>query len=104
MKLKNAEIAKNPGELSLGLMFRRDVKGALVLDLGRMTRRGAAIHTFCMRFAIDLFFVDDKYKVVDIKRNARPWKILFVPKKACRFVVEAKAGKVKVRVGDKLEW
>ena len=104
MRLKSVVLAKTFASKALGLMFRKKFDGVLVIDLGFETRRGAAIHTFFMRFDIDVFFVNGKYKVVDAVRNIKPWKILIMPKKACRYIVEARSGKLKAKVGQKLEW
>ena len=104
MRLKNAVVAKSIFSKALGLMFKKDFSGALVIDLGLETKRGAAIHTFFMRFAIDIFFVDYKHKIIDIAINIKPWKPCVVPKKPCRYIVEARAGKLKAKVGQKLEW
>lgn len=104
MRLKNAVLAKTFVSKAFGLMFRNDFSGALVMDLGFETRRGACVHTFFMCFAIDVFFVDEKHRVVDIRHSVMPWRPCILPKKPCRFVVEAKPGTVKAKVGQKLEW
>ena len=34
-----------------------------------------AVHTFFMRFAIDLIYLDRKHRVVKMKENVRPWRL-----------------------------
>jgi uncharacterized membrane protein (UPF0127 family) len=53
---------------------------------------------FCMRFPIDIHFLDDSGDTVSVVRNAKPlsllrpstWK-LYHPKKPCRYAVEVAA-------------
>ena len=64
-----------------------------------------AIHTFWMRFAIDVVFIDKQKKVRKISRNIPPWRL-----SACltaHSVVEFAAGSVTedlARQGDQLEF
>src|SRR3954452_8284048 len=34
-----------------------------------------AVHTFAMRFAIDLVYLDRRHRVVKTRSNVRPWRI-----------------------------
>jgi uncharacterized membrane protein (UPF0127 family) len=34
-----------------------------------------AVHTFCMRFPIDLIYLDRKHRVVKTKADVRPWRL-----------------------------
>ena len=36
----------------------------------------ASIHTFFMKFPIDVIFVDEKLRVISVCENITPWKIL----------------------------
>lgn len=85
------------------VVFARDFKSRLVGLIGRhslntMTAmvfpRCSAIHTFFMRFAIDVLFIDDKNKVVGKIENMLPYRIspLFFRAKTC---IEIPAGTLK---------
>jgi uncharacterized protein len=60
-----------------------------------------AVHTFKMRFALDLVFVDRKLRVKKIKSNVRPWRLA-----AClsaHSVIELAAGTIlrtQTQAGD----
>jgi len=63
-----------------------------------------SVHTFAMRFAIDLVFVDAVGVVKRIDRGVRPWRIRVCV--GAVSVVELAAGRASVlgiRVGDRLE-
>lgn len=62
------------------------------------------IHTFFMRFAIDVVFLDKKLRVVRVIENLKPWRVspwVF----SARSVLELAAGTLagSVRKGDQLE-
>ena len=64
----------------------------------------SSVHTFFMRFPIDLVFLDKKGKVLKIAREVRPFKLVLAPLKAYS-VLELPAGVVfgtSTCVGDKL--
>jgi uncharacterized membrane protein (UPF0127 family) len=64
-----------------------------------------AVHTFGMRFAIDLVYLDRKMRVKKVRSNVRPWRL-----SAClsaHSVLELAPGtvvKTGVRAGDVLEF
>ena len=63
-----------------------------------------SIHTFGMRFPIDVVFVDRSWRVVDVREAMRPWRIATPVWKAWG-VVEMAAGSLKrvaLEVGDQL--
>jgi len=63
-----------------------------------------SIHTFFMRFAIDVIFADKKGKIVGLKKNIGPFKISPIYWKA-NFVVELPAGtldQTNTALGDNL--
>jgi uncharacterized membrane protein (UPF0127 family) len=62
-----------------------------------------SIHTFFMRFAIDVVFVDRELKVKAIYRNVRPWRVTPVVKGAWS-VLEFRGGALSssIEVGDQL--
>jgi uncharacterized membrane protein (UPF0127 family) len=66
----NAKQAKGYFERLLGLMFKKELnKGsALVIPFCNW------IHTFFMRFTIDVIYINSEYKVVDLIIGLKPWR------------------------------
>ena len=110
---RKAEIAKGLLKLMKGLMFRDGLpySGGMLLVFPMSDFH--SIWMFGMRFPIDLVFIDAKKLVVDTFEyflpmgwNPKTWKV-YKPKKACRYVLEIRAGEVekrKIEVGDLLEF
>ena len=64
----------------------------------------AMIHTFFMRFNIDVVFLDGGLRVVRVSENIRPWRVSpWVPR--ARSVLELMGGTIKgsVQTGDRVE-
>jgi uncharacterized protein len=65
-----------------------------------------AIHTWWMSFDLDVLFVDDRGRVLELVRSLRPWKRTRKVAGA-RYVLEVPAGTIDAsgtRVGDELSW
>jgi uncharacterized protein len=81
-----------------GLLGRDGVEGALLFE------GAGSVHTFGMRFAIDVAFCDRDMTVLDaitMKRNRVSY-----PRRGTRFVIEAQAGafdRWQLKPGDQLE-
>lgn len=64
----------------------------------------SSIHTFFMRFAIDVVFVDSSLKVKKVFTDIQPWRII-LPVWGARSVIEFAAGvttKMQIKSGDQL--
>ncbi|MFN2525236.1 MAG: DUF192 domain-containing protein [Actinomycetota bacterium] len=77
------------------------------LEIGRgealVLRNAAQIHTFGMRFPIDVLFLDADGRVLHVIRAMRPWRLSRWVRK-CRYVVELPAGVAdSVAAGDVVE-
>ena len=62
-----------------------------------------SIHTFFMRFNIDIVFLDGKKRVVRIEEGVPPWRFLFAP--LGRDVLELSRGRARrcgLKVGDRI--
>jgi uncharacterized membrane protein (UPF0127 family) len=96
--LAAAEVATSLSARTKGLLGRTEFEGAMVLP------RTRAVHTFGMRFAVDVAICDQEMVVVGVTR-LQPWR-MSIPKKGGRSAIEAQAGAFErwgLRVGDKLE-
>ena len=92
--------ATNPWTRFLGLMGRRELQGGTALLLPGVK----GVHTYFMRFAIDVVFYDHDGVVVDVAEALRPWRFSAYRRKAAG-VVELPAATVRetgTAVGDRL--
>ncbi len=96
--LAAAELADSRRARRRGLIGRDCVEGAFVLSHCR------TVHTFGMRFSIDVAFCD-RHGIVVHTATLRPWRVSrYVAKSA--FVIEAQAGcldRWRLTVGDAVE-
>jgi len=61
-----------------------------------------------MRFSIDIIWLDSRYRIVDVKKDATPasYPEIFSPSQSARYVAEVRAGFFEERhlkIGDTLE-
>lgn len=54
----------------LGFMFKKNVNYALLFENCR------SIHTFFMRFNLDIVFLDRENKVIKVVRNVKPFRVV----------------------------
>jgi uncharacterized membrane protein (UPF0127 family) len=83
-----------------GLLGKNELKRGQALILYPCN----SIHTFFMRFPIDVIFVDRKNKVVFLKNNLLPWRLSPILPKA-KFVIEFPSGAItetKTTCGDEI--
>ena len=82
-----------------GLMFKKGLEGD-----GLLIKPCNSIHTFFMKFNIDVIFLDKSLKIVKIIKNLPPWRVTPIYFKACQ-VIEFEAGKINdyILEGDYLE-
>jgi uncharacterized protein len=85
-------VARNPLTRMRGLLGRR----GLAEGEGLLLEPAGSIHTFFMRFPIDVVFLDREQRVVRVVPNLRPWRTAGVRK--ARAVLELAAGEA-ARVG-----
>ncbi|MFH0714560.1 MAG: DUF192 domain-containing protein [Candidatus Diapherotrites archaeon] len=106
VQLKRVRTARSFWQKFLGLMFKeaKEVDYALVFPLHVSSRFGASIHMLFMKFPIDVFWLDAGKKVVDVRKNVRPWTLNVSPRKSAHYIVEVKCGKVRAKIGDSMDW
>ena len=96
----NVQTANNPYTRILGLMFKPNMNGMGGLLLNPCN----SIHTFFMRFPIDVIFLSQDNKVIKIHRNMVPWRMSWIYFKA-RKTLELPSGSLptSVQEGSQLE-
>ncbi|MBC7101350.1 MAG: DUF192 domain-containing protein [Methanobacteriales archaeon] len=104
--LGNVKIADTFISRFKGLMFKKDIKRGLLLEMpeGR-GRRGSSIHMFFMRIPLDVIFLDSEKRVVDLA-TLKPWQI-YIPKKPAKYIIELPQGSIEdsgTRIGDIMEF
>jgi uncharacterized membrane protein (UPF0127 family) len=93
-------VAKTPLRRMKGLLGR----SGLADDEGLLLQPAGAVHTWFMRFPIDVVFLDKQLRVVRVAEDVRPWR--FASAKGAKRVLELPAGAAAgrcLRAGDKLE-
>ncbi len=109
MKLKNSQghlIAENIKLADsffsrlIGLMFKEPLSEFDSL----LIKKCNSIHTFFMKYPIDVIFMNKNFKVIRIYRNIKPWRMTRIVFGATQ-VIEFEAGKLlsEIAVGEELE-
>lgn len=81
------EHCKNVFQQLRGLMFSK--RKCLLFELGKEKR--TPLHMFFVFFAIDVIYLDKTKKVVEMKRNLKPFWFYY-PEKKAKFIIEAPSG------------
>jgi len=93
----NLEVARTTPERMRGLLGRRGLRPGE----GMLIERCSNIHTFFMRFPIDVIFVDGDWNVRKVARAVPPWRMVWAP--GARHVIELPSGatdRIPVAPGD----
>ena len=77
---------------SLGLMFRKDIPHDYGVFFEFKKPKNIVVHTFFMRFNLDIIFFGENQKVIKIVKNMSPWKV--VRAKSIRGFLEVKGGTI----------
>jgi uncharacterized protein len=94
-------VAATPFTRMRGLLGR----SSLPSGQGILLRPASSVHTFFMRFPIDVVFLDGDLRVVEIAADLRPWRA--AGKRGARAVLELPAGECARRglaVGDQIRF
>ena len=93
-------VAEKTVDRMIGLMFKEKLVGAEGLWIDPCN----SIHTFFMRYSLDIVFVGNKNQVVKIIRDMKPWRMTRMYFTA-RQTLEMPAGTLPadLKVGDVLE-
>ena len=88
-------VAKNFKEKLIGLMFKKNINYYLLI------KNCKSIHTFFMKENIDVLLIDKNNKILDIKRNIKPNKIIiFKSKKRTNILEMPNNSSLKYNIND----
>jgi len=77
----------------------------LVFEFDGSHRIEASIHMLFVFFPIDAVYLDENKKVVDIKRNLRPFSLNYTPKAPSKYLIEIPTHLASaIGIGDQLFW
>lgn len=103
---KNEKVIAN--EVLHAKSFSSRLKGLMFVEQinngdGMLIEPCNSIHTFFMKFSLDVVFLDKQNKVVQIRRNMKPWRMTSLIYKAVK-TLELPAGKLldEIDKGDEL--
>ncbi len=80
-----------------GLQFRRPLPSTA----GMLLVPCNSVHTCFLRFPVDVVFLDSQGSVLAVRRNLRPWRLAWGPRKS-HAVLEVLAGSADVECGEML--
>jgi uncharacterized protein len=99
------KVCRTPLSLAKGLMFSTRKKDfACVLEFDKSKQ--ISLHMFFVFYPIDVIFLDKNKKVVEIKKNFKPFTF-YNAKKIASYAVEVLEGSVEktgTKIGDRLSW
>ena len=105
--LKDMDYLTSVWKISKGLMFsskKKCKKGVcLVMPSLKDAKFGSAVTMYFCFYKLEILFVNTKYKVVD-KVTLMPFKSTYVPREACKYVIESYPGTFSdIKIGDKVK-
>jgi len=88
-------VADRPLARARGLLGKR----RLPRNEGLLLKPASSIHTFFMRFPIDVVFINRELRVVGVRKNVKPWRIAWAW--GARSTLELAAGECdRRRIGE----
>jgi uncharacterized membrane protein (UPF0127 family) len=98
--VSNMELAQSFTQRLIGLMGRKIfIEGSGLW----IKQSGNSIHTFFMRFPIDLIFLNKEKNVKYLVKNMSPWRVVMVPTLSSLDCLEVPAGTIEkhgLKLGD----
>ena len=88
---------------TIGLMFQPKPK-TLLFKFNK--ERKNSLHMFFVFFPIDIIFLNNNQKVVELKQHLKPWQIYF-PKEKSLYIIEAPIQTIqnsKTEIGDSIRF
>jgi len=97
---REAKVADTFFSRLMGFMFKKSIGHEEALIFYNAT----SIHSFFMKFPIDIVFLDKNKQIIRICRALRPWKVVFCLKSHITIELPAdKASQNCLKVGDFLD-
>jgi uncharacterized protein len=84
---KDEKYLRSKWSQALGLMFSKKKKLVFIFNKEKIL----SIHNIFVFFSIDVLFLDSNMKVVEIKRNFKPFSF-YVPKAKAKYIIELPIG------------
>jgi uncharacterized protein len=97
------KFCKNNFSKGLGLMFSKKPK-TLIFVFNK--EKIISLHMFFVFYPIDVLFLNKNKKVVQLKENFKPFKII-IPKKPAKYIIELPNNTIKktnTKIGDILSF
>jgi uncharacterized membrane protein (UPF0127 family) len=98
MKITKPKLCNTVFSLMSGLMFSR--KKTILIDLKKPKRVG--LHMWFVFFPINVYFLDENKKIVEIKERFLPFTF-YNSKEKARYIVESPE-KLEINIGEDLVW
>jgi len=89
-----------------GLMFRKRILNQAYIFVFSKPQR-IALHMFWVFFPIDILWLDEQRKVVDLRTNVKPFTPHIVSKEKGLYVIELPSGTIvdkKIQTGQSCQW
>ncbi len=105
--IANVKVCNNFFSKFRGLMFSRKLKKneGILLISDKESILETSIHMLFVFFKIDVVWINNDKKIVDIKRNVKPFKLFIGSKEKAKYVLEVANDEIKnLKIGDKLEF
>jgi hypothetical protein len=107
MIIKKVKHADTELKQAIGLMFSRKINFdfALIFERPSSSVIGSTIHMMFVFYPIAVIFLDEKKKVVDIKRKVIPFWF-YAPKKPAKYIIEIPTSTniSFIKINDRFKW
>jgi uncharacterized membrane protein (UPF0127 family) len=100
VKIPHVRVCATFGARLVGLLGRRQLAplgGALFIP-------GGSIHTFAMKFAIDVLYLDKAGVVLAVVPALAPWRTSFGPRKSFAVLELGAGAAASITKGERMQW
>ncbi|MDP6642141.1 MAG: DUF192 domain-containing protein [Candidatus Nanoarchaeia archaeon] len=101
--IKNYQIYKDPISQFIGLRFSKRSNNVLIFELNKESRMGASIDMLFVFYPINVVWLDKNKKIVDIKKNLKPFTPLIIPRKKAKYILEF-TNPISMKIGDTIKF
>ena len=110
VKIKNLgefKVLRSEYEIFMGLRFKKKLnkKKGIIIELSEESKNKLIADMLFVFFKLDMAFLDSSKKIIDIRRNVKPFISFIIPKEKAKYLIEMNAGEMKnLEIGDKFEF